>query len=244
VSEALTMIPPFQRSPRFHARLAGVLYLAIIFLGLFGEVFVRGKLVVSGDAAATATGILAAQPLWRAGIFGDLLMHVCNVPVTLFFYLLLRPVNKGLALLSTLFNMIQTAVLVLNKLTLLLPLFFLGDGSYLKAFSPEQLQALSYLAIKTHGYGFAIGLIYFGFACLVRGYLMWKSGYFPKALGLLLVLAGLSYLINSSAMILAPALASALFPAVLVPAFIGELSLTLWLIVKGVNLEKWETQAG
>jgi hypothetical protein len=237
------MILPIERSPQLYARLGGLLYLAIILLGGFGELFVRGTLVVSGDAAATANGILHSQFLWRAGIVGDLLMHVCDVPVILILYLLLKPVSESLALLATLVNLVQTAVLAANKLNLLLPLLLLEDVGYLQAFTPEQLHALSYLAVKAHGYGFGIGLIFFGFACLVRGYLIFKSGYFPKILGLLMFVAGLSYLVNSFALLLAPSVAASIFPGVLVPALVGELSLCLWLIVKGVNLEQWKQRA-
>ena len=228
-----------ERSPQFYARMAGLMYLAIIVLGLFGEVFVRGALVVSGDPTATASNIAASPWLWRAGIAGDLLMHVLDVPVLVFFYFLLRPVSETLALLATLMNLVQTCVLVANKLTLLVPLYLLDSPGTLSSFSPEQLDALSYLAIRAHGHGFGVGLIFFGFACLVRGYLIVKSGYLPKTLGVLIVVAGLSYLINSFALLLAPALAALLFPAILVPAFIAELSLCLWLIVKGVNMAQW-----
>ena len=233
------MTSSFERSPQRGARLAGVLYLAIILLGLFGELVVRGTLVVPGDAAATAAKIAASPLLWRAGIAGDLLMHVCDVPVILIFYWLLRPVSKNLALLATLFNLVQTAVLVLNKLTLLVPMLLLDDVETLKAFSAQQLDALSYLAIEAHGYGFAIGLVFFGFACLVRGHLIVRSGFFPRTLGWLLQIAGLSYLTNSFALLLAPSFAAAIFPGVLVPAFIGELSICLWLIVKGVDERQW-----
>ena len=233
------MTSSFERSPQRGARLAGVLYLAIILLGLFGELVVRGTLVVPGDAAATAAKIAASPLLWRAGIAGDLLMHVCDVPVILIFYWLLRPVSKNLALLATLFNLVQTAVLVLNKLTLLVPMFLLDDVETLKAFSAQQLDALSYVAIEAHGYGFAIGLVFFGFACLVRGHLIVRSGFFPRTLGWLLQIAGLSYLTNSFALLLAPSFAAAIFPGVLVPAFIGELSICLWLIVKGVDERQW-----
>lgn len=229
-----------ERSPQRSARLAGVLYLAIILLGLFGEAGVRGALVVSGDAAATARGIASAPLLWSTGIAGDLLMHVLDVPVIVILYLLLRPVSRSLALLATCLNLVQTAVLAANKLNLLVPVFLLGDAGYLQAFTPQQLQALSYLAIKAHGYGFGIGLIFFGVACLVRGWLIVRSGYLPVFLGLLLALAGLCYLVNSFAMLLAPALADALFPFILMPAFVGELALCLWLIVKGVNLPRWQ----
>jgi hypothetical protein len=160
----------------------------------------------------------------------------------LVFYVLLRPVNKNLALLAILFNLIQTAVLVANKLNLLMPLFLLGNADYLKAFESNQLYALTYLFIKAHDYGFGIGLIFFGFACLIYGYLLFRSGYFPRTLGVLMAIAGLSYLTNSFTLILAPAYAGTIFP-ILVLALIGELSLCLWLIVKGVDLPKWEKRA-
>ena len=233
------MTSSVEQSIQRYSRIGGVLYLAIIVLGLFGEVFVRGTLVVSGDATATASAIAASDSLWRAGLAGDLLMHVFDLPVIVVLYLLLRPVSESLALLATFFNLIQTAVLVANKLNLLVPILLVGNAGGLDAFSPQQLHALSYLAIKAHGYGFGVGLIFFGFACLLRGYLIFKSGYFPRILGWLIALAGLSYLVNSFALLLAPALASALFPFILMPAFVGELSFALWLTFKGVNVEKW-----
>jgi Domain of unknown function (DUF4386) len=234
------MIASIERSPQRYARIAGIMYLAIIALGMFGELYVRGTLVISGDAAATSAAIAASPLLWRAGIVGDLLMQVLDVPVIVVFYYLLRPVSRSLALFATLINLVQTAVLVMNKLNLMIPLFVLEKSGYLAAFSPEQLHALSSLAIQAHTYGFGIGLIFFGFACLATGYLIFKSGYLPKTLGVLMVLAGLSYLINSFALLLAPSVADAITPAVLIPAFVGELSLTLWLIVQGVNLPEWQ----
>lgn len=237
------MISSFEQSPQRWARIGGVLYLAIIVLGLFGEAFVRGTLVVSGDASATANAIAAAESLWRAGIAGDLLMQVLDLPVIVVLYLLLRPVSESLALLATFLNLIQTAVLATNKLNLLTPVLLLGNASGLDAFTPEQLHALSYLAIEAHGYGFGAGLIFFGFACLFRGYLIYRSGYFPRVFGLLMALAGLCYLVNSFALLLAPALASALFPFVLLPAFVGELGFALWLVFKGVDIEQWTRQS-
>lgn len=233
------MIASIERSPQRYARIAGFLYLAIIVLGMFGELYVRGTLIVPGDAAATSAAIAASPLLWRAGIAGDLLIQVLDVPVIVIFYYLLRPVSRGLALFATLINLVQTAVLVMNKLNLLVPLFLLENSGYLTAFTPEQLHALPSLAIKAHGYGFAIGLIFFGVACLVRGYLIFKSTYLPKVVGVLMAIAGVSYLVNSFALLLAPSLAAALFPGVLMPALVGELALTLWLIFKGVNMQQW-----
>ena len=229
-----------ETSPQVYARIGGLAYLIIIVDGALGEMFIRNKIIVSGDAMATAHNIAASPMLWRIGIAGDLIMHVCDLVVAMVYYLLLSRVNKNLAMLSVLFSLIQTAVLVANKLNLLMPLFFLGNEDYLKAFDLHQLQALAYISVKAHGYGFGIGLIFFGFECIIDGYLIFKSGFLPRTLGVLILIAGLCYLTNSFVMILSPALADLIFPAILAPAFIAELSMSLWLLVKGVNIAKWQ----
>ena len=216
------------------------MYLAIIALGIFGELIVREALVVGGDAHATANNISASQLLWRLGIAGDLLMHILDVPVIVLFYLLLRPISEGLALWVSWINLVQTCVLGLNKLNLVWPLLLLGDASYLSSFALEQRHGLALLAIKAHAYGFGIGLIFFGVACLIKGLVMLRGDYFPKFLGVFFVLVGLSYLINSFAQLLAPQFAALLFPWILMPAFIGELSVSLWMIFKGVDLARWQ----
>ncbi|MDQ6529845.1 DUF4386 domain-containing protein [Flavobacterium sp. LHD-85] len=226
-----------ETSPQFYARITGLFYLVIILTGLFSEVFVRNKLFVSGDANATANNIIHSDFLWRLGISADLIMQICDLPVMIILYYLFKPVNKELALLNLSFNLIQTAVLVANKLNLLAALFFLGDTEYLKSFSPDQLHTLAYLSIKLHGYGFGVGLIFFGFVCLIEGYLIYKSGYFPKVLGTLMTIAGLCYLANSFASILAPELSSFIL---LFPCIVAELGLTLWLIFKGLNITIWK----
>lgn len=228
-----------ETSPNYYARIGGLAYLFIIIAGAFGEVFVRQKLFIAGNPEATANNIVASPMLWRIGIAGDLLMHVCDLIVTIVYYKLLKPVNKDLAILAVFFGLIQTAVLVANKMNLMMPVFFLGDAEYLKAFSTQQLQVWSYLSVKTHDYGFGIGLIFFGFECLLDGYLIIRSGYLPKILGVFVQIAGVCYLINSFGMILFPKLINAISPAILIPPFVGELSICLWLIFKGVNLTKW-----
>ncbi len=170
-------------SPQLYARTGGIAYLIIIVAGALGELFIRNTLIVTGDAAASANNIAASPLLWRIGIAGDLFMHVCDVVVILALYTLLKPVNKNLALLAVLFNLIQTAVLVANKMNLLMPLFLSGSEDYLKAFNPQQLQALTYISVKAHGYGFGVGLIFFCFTCLIKGYLIFKSGFFPRDIG-------------------------------------------------------------
>jgi hypothetical protein len=233
---------PTKFSPQAYARVGGVLYLIIIIAGFFAEMFVRGKLVVSGDPSATAVNIMSSPLLWRVGICADLIMQTCDLPLMMIFYVLLRPVNKNLALLNLLLNLTQTAVLVANKLNLLAALFLLGDAPYLKTLDPQLLHTLAYLAIKLHDHGFGIGLIFFGFVCMVEGYLIFKSGYFPKTLGILMQIAGACYLTNTFALLLYPPLAGALFPMVLMPCLVAELSLAIYMVVKGVNVPAWEKQ--
>ncbi|MGA7615292.1 MAG: DUF4386 domain-containing protein [Thermoanaerobaculia bacterium] len=203
------------------------------------EVSARGPLIVSGNAVATANHITQSVSLWRVGIAGDLLMHMCDIGVMLVFCVLLSPVNRNIALFALLSNLVQTSVLVANRLNLLIPTFLLGDAEYLRAFTPQQLQALAYVSLRTHDYGFGLGLIFFGMTCIALGYLIFRSGYLPKVLGVGMQLAGVCYLINRSVLILFPALAPRLFPVILMPPFIAELSTALWLLVKGVNLSKW-----
>lgn len=228
-----------ETSPQVYARIGGIAYLIIIVAGVLGELLIRNAIIVSGDAAATATNILASPVLWRVGIAGDLVMHVCDLIVAVVYYFLLRPVNKNLAMLSVFFGLIQTAVLVVNKLNLVVPLLLLDNAEYLTSFQSNQLQELGYLAIKAHAYGFGIGLIFFGFECLINGYLIFNSGYLPRVLGIMLSVAGLLYLINSFVLILFPMLSGWVFSIAMAPILIAELSMSLWLIIKGVNITKW-----
>ena len=231
-----------ETSPQVYARIGGVLYLIIIVIGFCSEFFVRDKLVVSGDVTATANNIAASESLWRVQIAADLILLVCAVALTLILYVLLRPVNKNLALLAVFFNIVEIPVEAASKLCLFAALFLSGNADYLKAFEPHQRGALVEISLKLHDYGFAIDLVFFGFACLIYGYLLFRSGYFPRTLGVLMAIAGLSYLTNSFALILAPTYAATIFP-ILALALIGELSLCLWLMVKGVNLPKWNEKA-
>ena len=231
-----------ETSPQVYARCGGVLYLIIIVIGFCSEFFVRDKLVVSGDVTATASNIAASESLWRISIAGELILLVCAVALTLVLYVLLRPVNRYLALLAVLFNIVELPIEAASKLCLFAALFLSGNTNYLKAFEPHQLHALAKISLKLHDYGFGIDLVFFGFACLVYGYLLFRSGYFPRTLGVLMAIAGLSYLVNSFTLILAPAYAGKIF-FILGLALIGELSLCLWLMVKGVNVPKWNERA-
>lgn len=231
---------PFENHPQPYLRLAGLAYLANIALGLAGEVLVRGTMVVPGDGLATAAHIAQSPGLWRLGLAGDLLMQLLDVPLIVVFHLLLRPVSPTLALMSTLFNVVQTAILAVNKLAMLAPLLLVtGLGT-----PPAMLGPLTALWVQLHAHGFGIGLIFFGVTCLLRGWLIVRSGFLPRRLGLLLMAAGAGYLVNSFALLLAPPLAARLFPWVLMPAFVGELALSLWLLIRGVDEPAWRARPG
>lgn len=230
-------------SPQNYARICGVLYLYIMVAGMFAELFVRSRLVVSADAAATARNILANETLFRIGFSGELLHIACDVAVAMILYALLKPVNRNIALLAAFMRLACDIILAVASLSHFAALRLLGDADYLKTFPPDQLHTLALLAMKLHGDGYAISLVFFAFACLSLGYLIFRSGYLPRAIGALMAIAGACYLINSFAHFLDPAFAATLFPALFVPIFVAELSLTLWLIVKGVDAAKWEERA-
>jgi Domain of unknown function (DUF4386) len=238
------MLLNVKTSPQAYARTGGVLYLIIIVVGLFGEVFVRDRLIVSGDATTTAANIRSMESLWRFHIAAELFLLICAIALLLILFVLLKPVSRDLALLAAFFNVVSIGVEAAITLYLVEALFPLGSAAYLKAFTPEQLYAMASLSLKSHSYGFGVSLTFFGCFCLVVGYLIFRSTYLPRALGILMQIAGLSYLTNSFTLVLAPALTNRLLPAILLPSFVGEASLCLWLLMKGVNVPKWQEQIG
>jgi hypothetical protein len=231
-----------EASPQLKARIAGAFYLITIIMGVFAEVFVRGSLAVRDDAAATATNILAHEQLYRFGLAADLIMLVCYVAVTLLFYDLFKPVGRSLSLLSAFFSLVGIAVLAFNCLNHLAPLIFLGDSHYLSAFEPNQLQALTLASLRMHARGYSISGVFFGIYMLLLGYLIFRSSFLPRILGVLMAIGGFSFLTHSFAIFLAPALLSRL-PDIGMLGGIAELALCLWLIAMGVNVQKWKEKA-
>ncbi|MEZ4388928.1 MAG: DUF4386 domain-containing protein [Candidatus Krumholzibacteriia bacterium] len=218
------------------ARLAGALYLVIIACGIFGEVAVRGSLIVRGDAGATVANILAAEGLFRLGFTGDLVVFLCDVAVTILLYVLLRPVDRTLALMSAGFQLVGTAIYGVNLLNYFAALL-IADGG-LAALPPPQQHALALLFLDIHKHGYDLGLVFFGVHCLLLGVLLYRAAYFPRLLGILLVLAGLGYLVGSGTLFLFPAAVGAVAPVYAAP-LVGELALCFWLLIKGLRLREW-----
>ncbi|MGH8494743.1 MAG: DUF4386 domain-containing protein [Gammaproteobacteria bacterium] len=233
-----------ETSPQTYARICGLLYLYIIVAASFGEMFVRGGLIVPLDATATANNIMASETLFRVALAGEMLNSVADAAVALFLYVLLAPVDRNLSLLAAFLRLAFVGIYSVIKLFEIAALIALDGEDYLNVFDPQQLHALAYMALRLHSYGFGASFLFFGFHCIVFGYLIRKSGFLPKFLGVLIVLGGVGYVVFSVAQMLAPAFAGKLlFPWVMLPAFFGELGLALWLTVKGVDVPKWRARA-
>jgi hypothetical protein len=228
-----------ESSPQVYARIAGVFYLLESLTAVFGQFFVLGRLVVHGDTAATAANILGHEPLFRLGFASSLMAVAFHIAWALLFYELLKPVNRQVSLLATFVILVGCAIQALASLLYLAPLLVLADGSSLSAFTAGQLQALALVFLELNGQAFNTYLVFFGFWCVLVGYLIFKSTFLPRIIGLLLVFAGLGYLTLLSA-----PLANILYPFNVATAGPGEISLLLWLLVKGVNVRKWKEKAG
>jgi Domain of unknown function (DUF4386) len=228
-----------EASPWFKARIAGVFYLLTILTRMFVEIFVRNRLVVSDDAAATATNIMAHESLWRLGFAADIVAFASYIALTALLYDLFKPVNRSLSLVAAFFSLVACVVQAISSLLHFAPLVLLGDARYLRVFTVEQLQALALVFLRLRAAAYHnIGLVFFGLYLLLAGILILRSVFLPRILGVLMILAGLSYVL-----FLSPPLAKSLQPYILVFPGVGQISLTLWLVVMGVNTERWKEQA-
>ena len=219
-------------SRRDTARLAGLFYLVIIVLGLFSEVVVRGGIIVAGDAAATAANIAESELLFRIGVVSDVVVFLCDVAVAVLLYVLLRPAGETASLVAAGFRITGTAIYGVNLLNQLAAILLLDGAGYLAALDPGQIEALALFFLQLHGHGYDLGLVFFGLHCLVIGYLLWRSPAFPMVLGVLMVLAGLGYLVGSFTLFLYPDYASAVTPVYIAP-LVGEVAFCIWLLAGG-----------
>ncbi len=226
-------------SPRSLARFAGLLYLILAICGGFAEFFVRQNLVTPGDATATAKNILDSETLFRLGIVSELIGQSVFVLLVLALYRLLKPVNRNHALLMVVLASIAVATTSINMLNQFGALLVLKGDAYLSVFNAEQLRALSLLFLELHDAGYAIAQVFFGLWLLPLGYLVYRSGFLPRILGVLLIVACFGYVIDVFTFFLFPT-----FDVVISEfTFVGELLLLLWLLVKGVNVERWNERA-
>ena len=227
-----------ESSLRSLARIAGSLYLITILTGIFSAGYVSGRLVVNGDAAATAANILAHPGLLQLGFAVYLIEMACQVAITALFYNLLKPAGRNVSLVAAFLGLTGCVIKTFSRLFFIAPLFILGGAHYLSVFSAEQLQALALLFLKVNDRGAGIALVFFGFYAILTGYLIIKSTFLPRILGVLSVVGGLGWLT-----FLYPPLGSRLFPFIAIFAILGAASLIVWLLVKGVNEQRWKEQS-
>ena len=221
-----------------YARIAGVLFLLSMVAGGFGEAYVPSKLIVSADPTATAANLRNFDFLYRLGFASFLIESLCDTALALILYVLLKLVNKQLSLLAAFFGLMATATFAFAELFYFAPQLILGRA-YLNTFTPDQLNSLALLSLKFYGYAGMIFTAYYGMAWIVRSYLIFRSSYLPKFLGVLMAIGGIGFVVRNFLLILAPAYAS---DVLLMLMFPGGLIMAVWLLVKGVNVQKWNAK--
>jgi len=224
-------------SPRFKARLAGVFEALEGAGSAGGQVLIRGSLVVTSNAAATAINIQGHEPLLLLGFASSLIAVACHLVWAFLFYDLFKPVNRGVSLLATFVILVGCAMQALTSLLYLAPLLILQNGSALSAFTPHQLQALALVFLNLNEQAFDVYLVFFGLWCILIGYLIFRSTFLPRIIGVLLAIDGVGWMLY-----LSPPLANQLFLFIAVASALAEIPLMLWLLVVGVNAKRWKEQ--
>lgn len=217
------------------ARTAGFLYLLIILCGITAEVVVRSALVIQGDPMASMENIQNSTGLYYLGFVLDVVMLLCDVAIAVLFYHLLKHVSKTLALMAAAFRLTQAAVLGVNLLNFYTPILLLSYATF-DVFNTEQVANLMSLFLQMHSYGYDLGLMFFAVSNLVLGYLLIRSAHFPSALGYLVQVAAIVYLVGSLVHFLWPSALALVQPAYVIP-LVAELAFCLYLLIKGVKVE-------
>ena len=219
-----------------YTRAAGIFLILTMLGGWFGEVQIPSRFL-AGDAAATAAQLRDHSGLFRLGFAAYLVEAFSDLVLAWLFYVLLRPVHRDLALLSAFFGIVSMALFAVTKMFYFSAPVFLRGNSYLTAFSPEQLEALAKVVLGLYGGLSGLFMLFYGTAWIIRGYLTFRSTYLPRALGLLMVVAGTGFFAKNITKLLAPAYSSELL---LAPMFLNVLVLALWMLFKGVDRDKWD----
>ncbi len=226
-------------SPRFLARMAGLFFLLTILGGIFAQGFVSERLIDFTNAAATATNILTHKGMFQMGFTVYLIEMACQVATAALFYVLLRPVSKSVALTAAFLELTGCIIKAFARVFFIIPLFVLGGAPALSAFTAQQSQSVALLLLKINDQGAAMALAFFGFSTVLNGYLIIRSTFLPRFLGVLGMLSGLGWLT-----FLYPPLGYRAFPIIALLGLVGSAATIFWLLVFGVNEQKWKDQSG
>ena len=236
---ATTMVGPREEiSPKAKARLVGGLLLITIVAGVFAQGVIGGALIVSGDASATAANILAHERLYRLAFAIFLIEMACQITMTVLFYELLKPVSRTASAIAAAFGLIGCTIKTLSRLFFFAPLLVLGGATYLNVFDPKQLQALALLFLRVNYIAETIAMVFFGLYALVKSYLVFRSTFLPRLLGVLSAVGGFGWLFY-----LYEPLALRLQSFIVGAGVIGSLVSVAWLLIYGVNEQRWNAQA-
>jgi len=222
-------------SVRSAARIAGAGLLVMAAIAILGTVGTQ-NVIVAGDAARTASNIMDRQLLFRAGVSGWLIIAILDVVVAMALYVVLRPVNRSLSLLAAWFRLVYAAVFVASIANLVLAVQLLSDAVYANGLETALLSTQAMLAMDAFKNGWALGLVVFGISLGVLGYLVYVSGYIPKVLGILLLVAAVGYVVANLTKILVPALGGTMDAIAAGPAAIGEIAFAVWLLARAGRL--------
>ncbi|HEX8680614.1 MAG TPA: DUF4386 domain-containing protein [Chthoniobacterales bacterium] len=223
------------RAQQTAAKLVGALYLIQMALAVFGEVFVRGRLIVPRDAVQTAANIRASETLFRLGLAGDLLIYTSLIVLIWGLYVILKPINRDGALLGAFFRIAEQAILATTTLTAFIALRLLGGAAYLQGADPTQLQVLARVFLSIYGLGLSVGFVFLGLGSAAFSYVWLKSGYIPRALAWLGIVASLLLTLMSLVTIVFPRVYEVLGMSYMLPMGLYEVGLGLWLLIKGLK---------
>jgi uncharacterized protein DUF4386 len=216
-----------------YARYAGVALLLSLVFGALGESYLPGKIIVSGDAAATAANITAHPTLFRMAFATYLVEGFSDIILCVLWYIILKPVNRNLALISAFVGVVSMITFAIAQSSFWASSIILKDAGGMTAFTGEQRTALAYLSVRISAMIASLFLCFYGTASAIRGFLIMRSGYLPRVLGVLLMIGGVGFFLRSLTYILAPAYGSSLM---LIPMAVAGIPLTFWMLVKGVDV--------
>jgi len=230
------------KSPKRYGKIAGLFYLIIAISGGFSIGYMPSIIVESGNAFTTAQNILNNQVLLRLGITGDIVVMLLEIVLTVMLYRLFKSISQTIAMIAAFARLAMSLIMGVNLLNYLIPALLLSGSNYLNAFEPNQLQSLALLFLDAHKYGEYVWQLFFGLHLIALGYLIFKSEFYPKILGILMIIGSFGYSGDSIARftLLNNDVVSIVVSLLLGIAVIGELSFTFWLLIKGINVEKWE----